>query len=319
VKITSTSHGLAANEYVQILNVGGFDGMNNTATTATQVASVVDTNNFYLTGWGPGMNHAANNYTANTGTSQCLRTGCQIYRFLDAGGGSSYQIRAITNCVTERIGANATTDVAPATGLPATWLGRDYQGNGTLVGCEAGNYLTPLTHSKTKLDSAIDDLHVSGSTSGQIGTAWGWYMLSEHWDGFFAGADHQPVAKTTPLLSRVLVLMTDGAFNTAHCNGVTTEAYAYSSVANSDKIDSSICTASNTPFLQAQAICTAIKADDILVYTVGFQVGSEPGAEDFLRACATDTTKAYIAANATQLQDAFKAIGKEIAKLRLSQ
>jgi hypothetical protein len=113
--------------------------------------------------------------------------------------------------------------------------------------------------------------------------------------------------------------MTDGEFNTAHCNGVTTQTYAYSSVSNSDRIKSSVCTASDTPFNQAQAICTAIKADKIVVYTVGFQVGAEVGAEAFLRACATDNSKAYIAANATELKDAFKAIGKEIAKLRLSK
>jgi hypothetical protein len=185
--------------------------------------------------------------------------------------------------------------------------------------CETGNNLTPLTHVKKTLEDAIDDLHVAGSTAGQIGTAWGWYMISENWAGMFPGADHEPMPKTTPLLSRVMVLMTDGAFNTAHCNGVTTEAYAYPTVSNADRIDNTVCTASDTPFNQAQALCTAIKADKVLVYTVGFQVGSEPGAEAFLKACATDENKAFIAANATELRDAFKAIGKEIAKLRLSK
>jgi len=320
VKVTSTNHDLAANEYVQILSVGGITGVNNTSTTGTQVASVVDTNNFYLTGWGPGLTGGTGNYTANTGTSQCLKNGCTLQRFLDAGG-STYQIRTISNCVTERIGANATTDVAPTSGVANTYLGRDYPNNasGNLTACDTSNAITPLTHDKDKLNTAIDDLTVTGSTSGQIGTAWGWYLLSEKWAGKFTGADHEPVAKTTPLLSRVMVLMTDGAFNTAHCNGVTTESYAYSSVANADKIDSSVCTASDTPFNQAQAICTAIKADGILIYTVGFQVGSEPGAEAFLRACASSDDKAYIAANATELGDAFKSIAKAISKLRLSR
>ena len=314
VKITSAAHGLLANDYVQIASVGGFTGANN---SAAQVASspTPTTNDFYLPGWGPSLGTA--NYTSNTGTAQCLKTGCQVYRFL--GADSSYHVSAMSNCVTERTGTNATTDVAPVAGNPATWLGRDYPGAGSLVVCQTANSLTPLTHDTAKLNTAIDNLTVTGSTSGQIGAAWGWYMLSDKWAGYFPGADHVPVSKTSPMLSRVMVLMTDGAFNTAHCNGVTTETYAYSSVATSDRIDNTVCTASDTPFNQAQAICTAIKADKIVVYTVGFQVGAEVGAEAFLRACATDDSKAYIAANATELKDAFKAIGKEISKLRLSK
>jgi Flp pilus assembly protein TadG len=317
VKITSASNNLVANDPVQIASVGGFTGANNSAAT---VASIADTSIFYLTGWGPGMTNATSSYSSNTGTAQCLKPGCQVYRFLGADG--SYHNSTISNCVTERVGTNATTDVAPASGVSNTWLGRDYPGAGSLVGCQTANHLTPLTDNKTTLNTAIDNLTVYGSTAGQIGTAWGWYLLSDKWAGKLGTADYEPVAKTYPVLSRVMVLMTDGAFNTAHCNGVTSELYAYDGsprVADSDRIENDSCPVTTTPFEQAQAICTAIKDDDITIYTIGFQVGSEPGAEDFLRTCASGDDKAYIAANSTELADAFKAIAKEISKLRLSK
>jgi hypothetical protein len=113
--------------------------------------------------------------------------------------------------------------------------------------------------------------------------------------------------------------MTDGEFNTAHCNGVTTETYAYSSVSNNDRIDSSVCTASNTPFNQAQAICTAMKADNIIVYTIGFEVGTTAGVSSFLQNCASTPGHYYEADDATELREAFKTIAKEISKLRLTR
>jgi hypothetical protein len=110
VRIASASHGLAANDYVQIASVGGFTGANN---SAALVASAPSASEFFLTGWGPGMTNATTAYTANTGTAQCLESGCQVYRFLAADG--SQQTRSITNCVTERTGINAATTTAATT------------------------------------------------------------------------------------------------------------------------------------------------------------------------------------------------------------
>jgi hypothetical protein len=311
VKITSAGHGLSAGDAVQITSVGGFTGVNNSGTAVHTVASTA-ADDFYLTGWGPTL--GSSNYTANTGSAQCMVQGCLKYRFLAAD--NSYQIKTISNCVTERTGAQAYTDAAPGTGA---WLGRDYAGSGSLVTCNSGNYVTPLSSNKTKLRDAIDDMVVTGSTAGQIGAGWAWYMLSPNWSGVFTGADFEPAPKSHPLLNRIAVLMTDGEFNTAHCNGVTTETYAYSSVANSDRIDSSVCTAADTPFNQAQAICSAMKADDIVVYTIGFEVGTAPGADDFLEQCATDPEHYYPADDAAELQSAFQEIAKEISKLRLTK
>jgi hypothetical protein len=193
VKFTSAGHGLADGDFVEIASVGGFTGAN---TTASQVSSATSTE-FYLSGWGPGMTNGNVAYTANTGQAQCLREGCQKYRYYSAS--NNYQIRPISNCVTERTGTHAATDAAPGAGA---WLGRDYAGTGSLVVCDSTNYLTPLTHNRTKLKNAIDNMVVNGSTAGQIGAGWAWYLLSDKWAGVFPTADHQPVPKSTPLLNR---------------------------------------------------------------------------------------------------------------------
>ena len=54
-------------------------------------------------------------------------------------------------------------------------------------------------------------------------------------------------------------------------------------------------------------------------YTIGFEVGSEPGAADFLTACATDSSHVFLAADSNALKAAFKTIAKSITKLRISK
>jgi len=327
VKVTSTGHGNANSSWVQIASVGGMTSINNSSTTAWQVKNATS-DNFILTGTvGPGYSA----YTSG-GTVQCLAEGCAKMRFLSAAG--TYQIRSATNCGTERVGTYANTDESPST----AYIGRDYAGAGSLVGCVtgtpnvggvggSGNYLMPLTKDKDALKKTIADMTVSGSTAGQIGTEWAWYMLSPKWASVWPGATtpsasdtyFDPMPYDTKELVKVAILMTDGAFNTAHCKGVTTETYAVSSVSNSDRIDSTECTAADTPFNQAQATCTAMKDAKIVIYTVGFDVGTEADAIDFLEDCASSPAFAYLAADAAELRAAFQKIATSISKLRLAR
>jgi Flp pilus assembly protein TadG len=330
VQVTSASHGLSNNDWIEIAGVGGLTGINSSTVAAWQVTGVSGSN-FLLNDSTPALTNMSSAYTSG-GTSQCLEEGCQKLRFLSAAG--TYQIKSISNCGTERVGTYAHTDEPPST----AYIGRDYPGSGSLVGCVtgtpnvggvggSGNYLTPLTADKNALNKAITDMTVAGSTSGQIGTEWAWYMLSPNWASVWPGAatpaltdtTFDPMPYDTDELVKVAILMTDGAFNTAHCKGVTTETYAYSSVSNSDRIDSSECTAADTPFELAQATCTAMKHENIVIYTVGFEVGSEPGAAEFLTECASSPAYVYLAADGTALREAFQKIATSISKLRLAR
>ncbi|MGH1559880.1 hypothetical protein ACRAWD_23715 [Caulobacter segnis] len=82
------------------------------------------------------------------------------------------------------------------------------------------------------------------------------------------------------------------------------------------------CAATNgDSFTQGRALCNAIKAsaNDITVYTVGFDVGSDATAKSFLTSCATDSSKVFFPASGSELKTAFKAIAQEISDLRIAK
>ncbi len=70
---------------------------------------------------------------------------------------------------------------------------------------------------------------------------------------------------------------------------------------------------------QARALCTAMKAKGIKVYTVGFGIGSSQTAIDTLTQCATDYTKFYNATDGEQLKQAFRDIALKLSSLYISK
>jgi hypothetical protein len=177
------------------------------------------------------------------------------------------------------------------------------------------NSVQPLSNDKTMLKRRIDKLTLAGSTAGQLGTAWAWYTLSPNWAYLWPLAS-QPVAYFTDRTQKIAILMTDGEYNTAHCNGVLANDSGFGS--NSSQIS---CNATNgQAFTQAASLCTAMKSGTgITVYTVGFALGGNATAISTLRSCASDETKFYEAEDGVALRLAFRDIALQIAKLRLSQ
>ena len=68
-----------------------------------------------------------------------------------------------------------------------------------------------------------DALKDGGSTAGQIGVGWGWYMVSPTFGAIFP-SDNRPDAYDAQKRLKVVILMTDGEFNTPYCNGVVAGA-----------------------------------------------------------------------------------------------
>ncbi|MDP3740518.1 MAG: ubiquitin-activating E1 FCCH domain-containing protein [Hyphomonadaceae bacterium] len=307
VVVTSTDHNLANGDRVQITGVVGMTGINQTGNSAWLVEAVSG-NNFRLDGSiGP-------NYSdyGSAGSAQCLVHGCIKLRFTNVSG--STVIRPISECVSERVGSNQYTDAAPSVKA----VGLDYAGTGYNLFCETANLITPLTDDKTALHAALHKdtgMQIAGSTAGQMGAAWGWYMVSPDWGYLWPEAKNKPAAYDTKDLAKVVVLMTDGEFNTAHCNGVVSSNYGVNN--DSDRIN---CTATNgNPFTQAQNICDGMRAADVKVYTVGFQLAVGGNAESFMEACATDAEHVFLAATNEELKAAFKSIATQISRLRISK
>jgi Flp pilus assembly protein TadG len=312
VKVTSVDHGLSSGQYVRITSVGGPTGINNGSNASWQISSVSG-NDLWINTWGPGLTNAHVAYTSSTGSAQCLASGCLQYRYTDNAGGT--KIGTASNCVTERTDADeAYTDAAPSD----AFAGPHYPASDSLTHCNSANSVMPLSSDKTALKNHITNMDLSGSTAGQIGAAWGWYMISPEWGYLWPADINRPKEYGTKELAKVVVFMTDGEFNTAHCQGVQSAAYGYSGIANSSRIN---CSPTQTPFEQAEDFCDAMRADgkDVIIYTVGFELAAGSPGEDFLEYCATDEDHVFLAANSTELKAAFKAIATSISRLRIAR
>lgn len=306
VVTTSTAHGFITDDQLSFANMGGLTSLNGTTQTITNLtATTFDTR--------VGGNASTGTYTSG-GTAKCEQStnpGCQKYSYTNANG-TSGTVRALSTCVSERTGTQAYTDAAPST----AYVGLNYPSSGNP--CPTPEIM-PLSSDRKALKDQISALEDGGSTAGQIGLAWGWYMIAPNFGYLWPNASQKPAAYKTKDLMKVVILMTDGAFNTPYCNGVIAKNAGNGSGNSSDHIN---CDATNgDPFTQARALCTAIKnsANGITLYTVGFDVGSDVTAKSFLTSCATDPSKALFPNTGSELKSSFKAIAQEISDLRIAK
>jgi Flp pilus assembly protein TadG len=302
VQVTAAAHGLANNDYVFIVGVNGMTQINNAANTTWQVSNV-SANTFVL----KTTNGPAYGAFTNGGQAYCTVAGCEYFRFTNAS--NNLRVHRISTCVSERIGGNAYNDVAPAVAR----VGRVYAS--TSNPCP-GATVMPLTSDRDALRAEINSYTVTGSTAGQIGIAWGWYMVSPNFSSLWPAAS-QPKAYGSPNLRKIAVLMTDGAFNTPYCNGVIAQNAGSGSGSSADKIN---CNATNgNPFDQAREVCEAMKDAGVTVYTVGFGLSGGSEASEVLEECASGSANAFNASNGAELRDAFRSIATAISLLRLTR
>jgi len=297
VVITAANHGLSNNDYVYINGVNGMTGLNDD----TYLVGNVTTNTYTI-----GVNGASLGTYTSGGKSWCAQAGCTYYAFDNVYGDQVTQM--VSTCVTERTGANAYTDVSPST----TAFGRNYPS--TSNPCLA-NTVLPLSGDKATIKAGVNALTASGSTGGHIGVGWGWYTLSPNFNSLWPsqGAGAYDPTKTL----KAVVIMTDGEYNSAYCNGVISRDSTTGSGATTAHID---CDAPNgTAYVQTTALCTAMKAAGVIVYTVGFQVVDDDRARAIVNGCATDAAHVYLANTGGDLASAFAAIGRDISQLRISR
>ncbi len=268
------------------------------------------------------------------------------FRFRDGKDRTWY--RTNSYCVSERLGAEAYTETA-ATGNNR--LPRIYYSSSSNSSCQPTTAVMPLTSDKTALVNAIDGLSAAGWTSGNLGTAWAWYMLSPKWwtgipnnvhtagrpaaypslpSGCTKWETCSPTMRTGTDVRKYAVLMTDGEYNMQFCNG-SSGGTAGASIPDRDSgpgnSEKGNCTStlgsSNT---QALAMCTAMKKTGIVIYTVGFGLGASGAQVDLLRACASEDGHFskpgklfYNTQTGSELRSAFRHIATSIASLYVSQ
>lgn len=183
-------------------------------------------------------------------------------------------------CVTERTGGQAYTDTAPGAGA--------YSVVGP-ANCP-GASIVPLEHDPVVLKARIDALTAGGLTAGHLGVAWARYLIAPKWSGVWP-SDSAPLPYGDPQKIKAVILMTDGEFNTQ-----------YSALGSSAQ--------------QARRHCDALKADGVIVYAVAFQAGG--AAEALLKNCATSPDAYFKTTTGAALQDAYRQIGLQLRRLRVS-
>lgn len=232
------------------------------------------------------------------------------------GSGWNQQTYYLSDCVVERIGSYKYTDDAPGTGkyvLGHYTTSSTGQGNNKKGVCTVPSSapVQPLTSDKNTLLNKISALGASGGTAGHLGTAWAWYTLSPNWNSLWSS--NAAAAYGTADLRKIAILMTDGEYNTQY----TSEGIR----AGQDWWGSSCPEAANGCSTdQARALCSAMKAKGITIYTVGFELGgSNSSAYQTLYQCATDPTKFYNADDGEELKQAFRDIALKLSSLYLSK
>lgn len=236
----------------------------------------------------------------------CTVPGCQYYRFRNKPGAS--RTLSISTCVSERTGPQAYTD-APVAASP---VGRNYASPANP--CPDSGIL-PLSRDRTALRNAIAALQAGGSTAAQVGVAWGWYALSPR-IGLWSG-DSRPAAYDDRKTSKIAVIMSDGEFNSAYCNGVIARNSLPGSGADEDKIN---CDATNGgSYAQVRALCQAMKQHGITIYTIAFDLWNSPEALGVMTACASSPAHLHLAAGPAELKAAFAAIGRKVSALRIAR
>ena len=147
-------------------------------------------------------------------------------------------------------------------------------------------------------------------------------MISPTFGSIFPADNRPDPYSTDNSLLKVVIIMTDGEFNTPYCNGVVAGAVSGSG-STTQHIN---CAPTNgNPFAQAVTMCNAMKAKKVIVYTVGFDIGTGTGgagvdtAREVMQQCATDASHVYLPSNGSSLQSAFAAIGRSISQLRISR
>ncbi len=183
----------------------------------------------------------------------------------------------VNTCMAERMAStgHAYDDASPSTSLFHAFTTTSASG----ANCTAPERaLLPLTTNRTDLYATVDALKPAGYTAGHIGMAWGWYTISDKWSSFWPAAS-QPAAKDPAKVRKVVIMMTDGAYNTHYDAN-------YASIAE-DNGGNNVNAGNGKSRDQAAAICTNMKAAGVEVFTIGLELGSDNVSKAALQACAS--------------------------------
>lgn len=190
---------------------------------------------------------------------------------------------------------------------------------GNAAYCPGKASLIPLTNNPKAIIDRLNQISPSGYTAGHVGLLWGWNTLSGSW------ADEWPAA-SAPLrdgdgaVRKIVVFMTDGAFNTKYErtgvrieNGRRVAELNYQSAQNRQA-----GLGRQGSVKRARQACAEMSKAGITVYTIAFALKSGSSAEDVMRDCATVEREHFFEADGGELGAVFDAIANDVKRIWLS-
>ncbi len=260
-------------------------------------------------------------------------------------------------CVMERAGADSIDDTPPSTAKWQPFLypsaldnaydpsdastvipGGLYDSNGITgpnIGCPTP--ITALTNDRDGLKSDAQAMSAwnRGGTLTDIGVAWGLRVLSPG-EPFTESTEIDPQSAKTlwedPRWHKFMVIMTDGEsqlYNLPGNAGPNKADPSKSDYSGYGRLGESLAnnilgtSDSNQAKLavnnRVATLCARAKADDIFIYAIVFTSRVSDATKDIYRQCASRTNAYFYAPDQTSLKAAFKSIGGEMSKLRISR
>jgi Flp pilus assembly protein TadG len=187
--------------------------------------------------------------------------------------------------------------------------------------------IVPLTNSKSTITTAIDAMVAYGAMGTYIptGLVWGWHVLTSNapfTEGIAPGDDDY--AKTI----KAIVLLTDGensVTSVSNHNKSLFSGYNYSGLyydgAYRLGTNGSASSAQSELDTKTAQLCTNVKNDDILLFTVTFG-DIATSAKTLMQNCASvvdGDSLYYDASDSDALYDAFHSIGEDLSEIRLAK
>ena len=173
-----------------------------------------------------------------------------------------------------------------------------------------------MTSTKATLQAAVATMAPAGDTEINTGMAWGWRMLSPRWRGLWGGVmdtNNLPLDYNTPSMNKAVILMTDG--DNTYLNNLYQD-YGLLSAGNLGTTSSS--TAVTILNNKTLSICSAMKANNILIYTIALGSSFTTTSQNMLKSCATGPAYYFASPTTTALQNAFTTIANQLNSLHIT-
>ncbi len=209
---------------------------------------------------------------------------------------------------------------------PAVDEANDAKNNGTGPNLGCGPAITPLVADKTTVTAAIAEMlpwH-RGGTTGNLGLIWGWRVLSPSWQGLW-GDPSSPLAYDTPLIDKVVVILTDGQnqfydWPSHGPTGTGPDGSDYTAYGRLGEFGFATLDDGREEIDQRFSnICEAMKLEGILLYTITFGSTPNTDTQTLYRNCASDPLNYFHAPNNATLETAFHAIAEQLSNLRIAE